>query len=435
MIIKIQSQNPKLLDLLYKNPNTDFGLYAKPLKNGVIIGHAVSAHQYDVVFQDTKYSYLPEDSNAIDFQSYVSPLAVLNICTELFAHILKEKTEYQQASISWLNTTQGEADDTACTISISAFYVDSNWYRNGEFLLSKYFDGVTVKHVVGKNFALQVIGSTVFEAMNLLNLVAVFTHITNEYGKFIFIDDGFAQKYVRILTNIDQVPYFIFYLYIKRAVKNDKQFAMVKPLFEAYLFSNGIEADLTYSGTHQERVRYISNKINLQNNILDIGCGEFIYYKRMMNLGFKHKYLAIDEDANFEKLGEVISARYNANNLSFFKNIDDCKTTETVDIIITEVIEHNTIEDAKVLVQKALTFNFNQIIITTPNVSFNRFYAIDAGSRHDDHQFELTEKEFQQFINDCMAMDKNAVVNYEYIGDKLNGIQPTQVAIITKQNA
>jgi small RNA 2'-O-methyltransferase len=433
MIIKIQSQNPKLLDLLFKNPNTDQGLYAKPLKNGVVIGNAINENQYDIVFQDTKYSYLPEDSNAIDFQSYVSPWAVINICTELFAHILKDKTDYANAPITWLHTTQGAIDTMPCTISISAFYIHSTWYRNGEFLLSKYFDGVKVEHIIGKNFALQITGKSVFEAMNLLNLVCVFTHITNEYGKFIFIDDGFAQKYVRILTNIDNVPYFIFYLYIKRAVKNDKQFAMVKLIFESYLLTQGLVADLVYNGTHQERVKYISKKIDMQYAIIDIGCGEFIYYKRMMNLGFKNAYFAIDEDANFEKLGEVISARYNAENLTFYTNINDCITTEKVDIFITEVIEHNTIVDAKALVQKALQYNFNQIIITTPNVSFNQFYAINAGSRHDDHQFEFTEIEFQTFIKECISENEHINIAYEYIGDSLNNIQPTQVSIITKK--
>ena len=50
MIIQIRSNNPHLLDVLNKNPNTDCGIYAKSLRNGQLIGNAVSAHQYDVVF-------------------------------------------------------------------------------------------------------------------------------------------------------------------------------------------------------------------------------------------------------------------------------------------------------------------------------------------------------------------------------------------------
>ena len=54
------------------------------------------------------------------------------------------------------------------------------------------------------------------------------THITNEYGEYTYIDDSFAQKYARILTNIDDVPYFVFYLFIKRAVKSERQLSEIK---------------------------------------------------------------------------------------------------------------------------------------------------------------------------------------------------------------
>lgn len=431
MILQIRSENPKLLDLLYKNPGTDQGLYAKPLKNGIIIGNAVNANQYDVIFQDTKYSYLPEESNTIDFQSYCSPLTVLNMCTELFMHILRDKEEYQNAPITWLNSTQGQEDSYPCELFIPTFYIHSSWYRNDEFLLERYFPALKVKQVIGHNFELRIQADSVFEAINLLNVVSVFTHVTNEYGKFIYIDEQFASKYVRILTNIEKVPYFIFYLFIKRAVKNDKQFQLVKPIFENYLSKQGLETSLSYNGTHLERVKYISSKLDLQTSILDIGCGEFIYYKRMMNLGFRKTYYAIDEDERFEKLGEAISKRYEENNLQFYTQLNECKINEKVNIILTEVIEHNSIEDATRLVQQAAGFNFDLMIITTPNVSFNQFYAENAGSRHDDHQFELNETEFVSFIQNCFSQEPAVDIRYEYIGDKINGIQPTQIALIT----
>ena len=77
MIIKITSPNDHLMDILFKNPDTDFGLYFKPLKNGQIAGNIVDKHHYEVVFQDEKYSYLPEDCNQIDYQSYCTPLTSL----------------------------------------------------------------------------------------------------------------------------------------------------------------------------------------------------------------------------------------------------------------------------------------------------------------------------------------------------------------------
>ncbi|MCH5687053.1 hypothetical protein LWM68_23955 [Niabella sp. W65] len=103
MIITIYSTNPLLADILHKNPQTDEGLYAKPLKSGIVVGHVASANEYEVLFQDKGHSYTDDSSNQLDFQSHCNPLIVLNISTELFSHLLKEKTAYEAQEITWLN--------------------------------------------------------------------------------------------------------------------------------------------------------------------------------------------------------------------------------------------------------------------------------------------------------------------------------------------
>ncbi len=431
MIIKIKSENPMLLDLLFKNPNTDNGLYLKGLRNGNIVGHVVSPNQYDVVFQDTKYSYLPEESNQIDFQSYCSPLVVLNICTELFGHLLKKKEVFLSTELSWLQKTQGEIDTKECEIEVPTFYVHSNWVRNGVFLLSKYFPNVRLTHRVGKNYHLKITASSVFNAINLLNLVSVFTHITNEYGMFTFITDDFATKYSRILTNIEKVPYFVFYLFIKRAIKSEKQFSEIKPHFEEYLKNEGIVASLTYFHTHQDRVEFICRQLEKNVPILDIGCGEFIYYKKMMKIGFEDTYYAVDSDEKFEALGDVIMQRLQTENLFFYNNMDALPALPSVNILLTEVIEHNIYQEAIVLINKVLELPFKRIFITTPNAEFNQFYFEDQDMmRHDDHQFELDSEGFRKLIEQCTQGLTDIDVHYKGIGDTLNGIQPTQAAII-----
>ena len=98
MILKIKSENPHLLDILNKNPNSNLGLYFSSLKNGTVVGNCVSQYEYEIVFQDgndlddSEYSFNPDKSNMIDFMSYASPRAILNIMTELFNDNLKEKS-------------------------------------------------------------------------------------------------------------------------------------------------------------------------------------------------------------------------------------------------------------------------------------------------------------------------------------------------------
>jgi hypothetical protein len=430
MILKIKSLNDKLLDILYKNPNTDNGLYFKSLKNGQIVGNAVSQHEYEVVFQDTKYSYCPEDSNMIDYQSYCSPLAVLHICNELFSHILKSRNEFAEKPIQWLGMTQGEADNTLCIIEVPSFYIDSNWYHNGKFLLTKYFDGIEIVQQSSRIFRLTITANSVFDAFNLLALVALFTHITNNYGVFVYVDDSLAQKQGRILTNIKNVPYFVFYLFIMRAIKSPKQFEELKPVFEAYLANNGLQANLVIEGTYRQRISFITNSLELDIPILDIGCGELTYYKKMMARGLQADYYAVDKNTDIESLAETISRRYDEDNLTYYPSLEQFTFNGQVNIILTEVIEHNPIEDAKTLITNALSYNFKKLIITTPNVEFNRFYSMESDFRHEDHFFELTNEEFQSLINECIK-GNNVNIEYFCLGDSLNGIQPTQGCIIS----
>jgi hypothetical protein len=103
-----------------------------------------------------------------------------------------------------------------------------------------------------------------------------------------------------------------------------------------------------------------------------------------------------------------------------------------LNILLTEVIEHNTLDEAEELIKKALSYNFNRLIITTPNVEFNSFYSMEDEFRHKDHCFELTRNEFQSLISSCTE-GRNVNVEYFYLGDNLNGIQPTQGCIIKNE--
>lgn len=435
MIIKITSENDRLQDILFKNPDTDLGLYFKPLKNGQIVGNVIDKHHYDVVFQDTKYSYLPEDSNQIDYQSYCSPLVVLHICNELFGHILKSKEEFSAKVINWLKITQGEADTESCSIEVPSFYIDSNWYRNGRFLLTKYFDGIKVEQQSSRVFKLTITAKSIFEAINLLALTALFTHVTNNYSVYTYIDNMLAQKYGRILTNIDNVPYFVFYLFIMRAVKSIRQFEELKPAFENYLEKNGLKANLVLEGTYRQRVQFITSQLEKDIPVLDIGCGEFTYYKKMMTLGFSAPYYAVDTNPQFERLAQTISRRYEDDNLIFIHSLEAFNTDVQANILLTEVIEHNPLEEAKVLIKKSLTLNFNKLIITTPNITFNQFYSMGKELRHDDHHFELTEQVFEDLIKGCisdMEDTEKFKVQFFRLGDSLNDIQPTLGCIIIK---
>ena len=433
MELKIKSPNAKLLDILNRNPNTDLGLYLCPLKNGQIAGNVVNENEYEVVFQDTTDSYSPEEGNSIDFQSYCSPLVVMHICNALFSHILKSKKDFSEKPIKWLGITQGEADTEPCIIEVYSFYIDSNWNRHGKFLLSKYLSGIEAQQQSHCVFKLTVTAKSVFEAFNLLAVTALFTCVTNEYVQRLYVDENLMEKFGRILTNIENIPYFVFYLFLLRAVKSPKQFESLKPVFEKYLAAGGLQVNFVSGSTQYLRLVFITNLLEKDMPVLDIGCGELLYYKKMMDNGFSAPYYAVDKDDAKEVLGEHIARHYDADNLTFYPSLETFSSNEKLNIILTEVIEHNSLDEAKLLIQKALTYNFHKFVITTPNVEFNVFYSMEKDFRHEDHQFELTRNKFQAIINECVA-NKNLVVEYFYLGDTINGLQPVQGCIISNIN-
>lgn len=190
---------------------------------------------------------------------------------------------------------------------------------------------------------------------------------------------------------------------------------------------------LVMQGNYQQRIEYITSLLELDIPILDIGCGELKYYKSMMSRGLSASYYAVDTDPSFEQLADYISRRYDNDNLVFYNSLKQYENVEEVNILLTEVIEHNPLEDAITLIKKALSFNFNQLIISTPNREFNQFYNMETEFRHDDHHFEPSKVEFKELIENCISsMEKpqQYEVEFFHLGDSLNGIQPTQGCVI-----
>ena len=172
-----------------------------------------------------------------------------------------------------------EIDNQQATIEVSTFFIDSGWYENDRFLLSQYIDGISVIHKIGNNYNLKIKGNSVREAIQKFSMVALFTHFTNRYAVYSYIDDGFIQKYITIFKNISGIPYFVFYLFIKRIMRSPKQFDTFKPQLEAY-FNN--EVQFVFTDTHQSRKEFICNRINSNENVLDFGCGKMQYFKKLL---------------------------------------------------------------------------------------------------------------------------------------------------------
>jgi hypothetical protein len=425
MKINIKSKNPELLSILLKNKDTFQGLDLKPLRNGVIIGNCASDNEYEVIFQDSKYSFCDEN-HALDYQSYCNPQIILSIASELFRHIL-DKEKFEAKDLPWLGKTIGEVDKPhEIEINVPTIYIDSNWVRNGKFILSKYYDCISVEKVSFNLYSLTIKGElTVFYAFNLLLLSALFIAVTNE--QFFRFDEQLAEKYIKVLENTKPC-YFVVYLFKNRLLPYEERFKKMKHKLDKVIPN----LQLAFGDTHTQRMQAIRDILlpNLKS-ILDIGCGEMRYGKLLLkHMSENHSYFAVDIDRGNVKFVEKLKENYK-HDITFLDSIEDYRSKELVDVILTEVIEHMEVEEAISLVKTVIErVSFDNFILTTPNRDFNKFYELDHEFRHHDHKFEFNRSEFEAFK---IQIEKMGVKTHEIqIGDSYEGISPSFAIVIKK---
>lgn len=423
MIITIKSKNQKLLDILMKNPESDDGIYLKSLKQGVIIGTVVNDSEYTAIFTEKKRgeSFAVNSSDHIDYQNLSAPQISLGICSGLFGHLLKQ--DKIDTKISWLGKSIREIDVEECTIEVPIFYINSTWIKEEKFLLERYFPELKVKKLSPTLFELTIVAENVFKAINILAITSLFTFLSNRVSLDLFIDNDFVEKYGNVLENIENVPYFVFYLFSLKVLKTPKQFSLIKNNFESYLLKSGLNCDLKYGGTQENRISVITPLLDKDIPTLDIGCGKGVYFRR---LGGTQDYFGLDTDSSIQN---YLQKRYSRDpNFKVITNISEVPKDRELNILLTEVIEHNTIEEVEDLFAKLKELNFKKIIVSTPNKDFNRYYNIEL--RHSDHKFEFSESEFRDFLEKVFPEYKK---EYFGCGDEINNEQPTQGCIIWKK--
>lgn len=430
-MIKIKSENKYLFSVLQKNPTYLNGIYPMNIKKGVALGIVDQKNnEYNIIFQDTKYSYSEDMSNQIDFQSFCNSRIILDILNVGFNSFLKPLEFFSTQKTPWLDTDKiGDIDiESECSLTFNA-YIDSNWVnKEGGSLFEKYFEEINITHIRGYVYQITISGNmTLYRLLNIAALIAMFIAVINPQ-KWKITDD-LIEKYIRILNNIGNVPYFFVYLFKVRLLYDNKTFEKYKPELEKVIGGN---VHLTYGNTHDARLDYICGHIDGTTDVLDVGCGEFQYAKRILDRMDKdRKYYANDLE-DWHIVAKAINKRYKAT-LIFSQDLDSLIKEingNQVDIILTEVIEHNSKKDAEELIIKLFKeLNIRKFILTTVNKDFNCHYELENETRHEDHKFEMHMDEFNDFFDNIINQLKNynsEKFNYIQIGDSLAGECPTQ---------
>ena len=398
--LQVKSTNKNLSYVISKNPMT--GMIMKSLRRGVLYGYYSENDDmtYNVYFRDSdsEVSYKrhqDEDFEYINTSRYNSWLFVLNASTEMFRDVI---------------STKELEHDIECDNEVLINMGYTRYKKLISHFNSHYKDLTIEETEVSPNSSkllFKTKGKTLKYTLSLVNLFALSSLVYHD-EEYIFIEEEIIKKYIRLL-NLSDAPYFIRYMVKTKLVRSPKTFKTMKSELEG-----ADNINMKFGDNGKARFDLITNLMKFENHIIDIGCGELKYakpYSKEINKKNKH-YLAIDIDEKVLAKATNRIKRDGLENVVLESNEDNIGMFypgEPKDIIMTEVVEHMPIEDAKKLVLKILNNveDINSFIITTPNVEFNKHYSLVEGDiRHDDHDWEPTKTEFLMFIEEILSETK-----------------------------
>ena len=225
------------------------------------------------------------------------------------------------------------------------------------------------------------------------------------------MDEESVEKYVNALVNID-APYYMRYITSMKCIKSPTTFSSIKEVYEDGKF------DLNFGNTQNHRWIAIEKQLGGGDKLIDIGCGELFYTKKLKS---RYEFIdAWDADEEIQSKNVHLAEIRGWTNVEFFGKfvensaIPDSKYT---DVLLKEVLEHIEFKESNKLLNRVLSGNFQKVVITVPNKDFNRFYGLsDDDFRHYDHKFEPTESEFKEWMWETSKI-KGIPVEFFDVGD------------------
>lgn len=383
------------------NPNHHNGLYLSEIPGGVSWRHVKPKLEIGGMVYHTS------GDNQLDLTSISSPRAFIRLLSEHAKSLLtKSKEAWGNKEISWLGVPMSEVDTKQeMTVRIDCLHITTTWYN----ILERYY-GMKFEEIGPNHFSMEwTTASTCWDVVNTLYFVLLLLDGREETQ---FIQHSQIEKAIR---QAPMMPYFMAYLAGNHLIKSHTQYEQLKPLLESKVKG---DVSLIQGNTHWLRIKEITSRLDMNTPILDIGCGELKYAKKVSRT-FKSTYYAFD----IEESKEVFHLKERVGmDLHFTTELESFQFTQPVQVILTEVIEHMTTEHLKKVVEYLKGIPIKSIQVSTPNITFNEYYGIE-GLRREDHLREYTLGEFQNFIN---LLPGN--FNITGIGDTVNGQQPTHYA-------
>lgn len=425
-ILTVSSTNPQFSFIIQKNPETILTSkqpFKRTLRKGTLYGWFTSpkADKFRLLFQDSDIdtSFGNEEFEYLDLTRYASPQLPISMITEALRTASMKIDEHDVAGF-----------EATCQFSIMIKY------RVMSRLIAMFGDGRMQAENLNDNvegpWKVTLKAPTVNEVLNLTVIISVLGCLADDSVYIPLKEDG-VRKYLRTLLAA-KAPYYIWHLFSSRAITSRGLFTNVKEDLDKSGFA------LNYGNTQIHRFDAIQKALEGTGtqNLTDIGCGEMFQSLRLA--GKRYDFIhAIEADKDIAE-GNVakINNRELTDVLSCINAEVDAKWVEENpgiiadgDVLLTEVLEHISMDKAQELLRAVCQSDANVIVVTVPCGDFNVHYGLDATEiRHPDHKWEPTFELFSNFVLEAEASSSRTSM-VQYLGDSVGGVGASLIAVIS----
>lgn len=420
----IESTNPEFSFILGKNPAS--GPIIKELRAGHLFGWFPNGQtdKYCMFFKDSEdeisyKDYKDQQFEYLNTSRYNSPDIPGRMIIEFFNSFLNKGSEK-------------DIDGYENTFTIGAFrYSGAGYFQ----LLPKYFPDVEFHTEDISPKCQKVVIKTKKSIMYLMNLVSIISLLTSVKDDTEYVEVG-TDRLRKLVNQISSLkpPYFMAYIFKSNLLNKRVDFEAFAPQLQESCFEE--QVILAKGSNYIQRQDYVEQRLNQDMDVLDFGCGSGTYIGKFAKR-FETYYALDHDEEELEKAKSLVKKKQLEETVIFINDLDGIAEDAKLQVILSEVIEHNKESKAVGIVKGLLDDDrVQRIIVTTPNKAFNKYYLLEEGeTRHHDHVNEMTLSELSSFITKCVGNSENLFpegsllagasqkwgFNVTGLGDKVNG--------------
>ena len=405
-IMTVTSSHPEFTQRIKKHP--EGGLLLRGIRNGTSFGWYETPQTYCMYFQDygTALSFRStreEQQHYLNVKQYSAPQAYMALMTEFLKSAMKEP--------------EVEASDNQLTLSMIEIK-KLNLFHSLQRVLPEF--KVQEKLLIEGFYQVSIATDSLYKLLHGVYIILLLQ--AKESSTFLDESDSLIQRGIQSLQAI-KAPYYVRNLFVRKFLYSKQTFLKYQSALEE---NTQEQISFAYRGTSYSRIAKVKELLDFNHAILDVGCGGGAYFHLAEKV---EEYIGIDIDPEVLTYAKARKERMELTNVRLAGSLEEAVLPDSVDILLMEVIEHMSKDEAKRLLQTLLQLPFHRLILSTPNKDFNSFYGMqEEEKRHEDHQFELTAVEFTQWLTDIVG--DQFKLEFFTTGDVVNGIATTQGAWI-----